>query len=402
MTKKPLYLLFPLLILIACDKNEISSLQSDSFMKFYNTRQVFLSADVKQMNNDGYTVLGTVETPTEGTQICLLRTDKYGNSVDSATYYGRSLDDKAYCLQVLPDGFAILGSSQNPGTGNLEVYFIRTNLSGDTLWTRTIGRDEDVEAYHFEVNDDGSFVMVGYANATLPPYDKQIWWFAINEDGNDHEDWASQRIYGGDNYDEEGLHLQILENGYLVMTGYTKSYPSGTLTKNSYILIANTTGLLVSFIPITSSFNEEGTCIRVLDDDQYLVIGTMISDLTDRGSDIILRRISTTFYSLDEILWAKSYYTSGDDIGNSVIVNEDNYVLLGTTATEGSLSSISLITTDENGDNPVFSNFGLSENLTATSFIKTSDNGFIVTGTNQHTASHSSVVLIKTKPDATL
>lgn len=386
------------LIVIGCDKDDISSLQADSFVKYYNARQVFTGDDVKQLSDNGYAILGTVETLTEGTQICLVRTDKYGNSVDSATYYGRSLDDKAYCLQVLPDGFAILGSSENPGTGNLEVYFIRTNLGGDTLWTRTIGRkDEDVEAYHFEVGNDGSFIMAGYTNVSA--MGKEIWLFAIDENGNDF--WPLQRIYGSFQ-DEEGLHLQILSNGYIVITGHTKSYPLGTLTKNTYILITNSTGMLVSFEPINSSFNEEGNCIRVLDDNQYLVIGTMISDLTDRGSDIILRKIRMSSFTVDEILWAKSYYTSGNDIGKSVLVDGSNYVMLGTTTAAGASTLISLIKTDQNGDDPVYFDFGMDSQLTATSFTKTSDNGFIITGTNKHSDNHSSATLIKTKPDGSL
>ncbi len=394
--------LFILFIVIACDKDDISSLQADSFIKYFNTRQVFTGDDVKQLSDDGYAILGTVETLTEGTQICLVRTDKYGNSVDSATYYGRSLDDKAYCLQVLPDGFAILGSSEDPGTGNLEVYFIRTNFGGDTLWTRTIGRKEgvvkkDVEAYHFEVGNDGSFIMAGYANVSAKG--KDIWLFAIDDNGNDL--WPDPRIKGSFQ-DEEGLHLQILSNGYIAITGHTKSYPLGTLTKNSYILITNSTGITVSFEPINSSFNEEGNCIRVLDDDQYLIIGTMISDLTDRGSDIILRKIRLSSFAIDTILWAKSYYTSGNDIGNSILVDDSNYVMLGTTSAAGASTLISLIKTDQNGDDPVYFDFGMDSQLTATSFTRTSDNGFIITGTNKHSDNHSSATLIKTKPDGSL
>ncbi|MBN1159569.1 MAG: hypothetical protein JXA61_09325 [Bacteroidales bacterium] len=391
-------LLFPLLLAIACDKEDISSVQADSFIKFYNTRAVFTSADAKQTSNNGYAVLGTVETIASGTQICLLRTDEFGNSLDSAKFYGRSLNDRAYCLHVLPDGYAILGSSQNPQNSNLEVYFIRTNRSGDTLWTRTIGGPEDMEAYHFEMDTDGSFIMTGYAKRSGSVNDKQIWLFAIDSDGDNL--WPSQRTYGGDR-DEEGVHLQILDDGRIAITGNTRSYPLGTLNKHSYILITNNIGGLVSFLTIDSSADEDGTCIRELGDNNYLIIGTMRSNLTGQGSDIILRKISLSSYVL-EILWSKWYGTSGDDMGTSIIVDGSNYILLGTTAASGGLSSISLIKTDPDGENPVYSSFGQGSQLTGTSFARTSDNGFIITGTNKHSDTHASVALIKTKPDATL
>ncbi|MBN2481445.1 MAG: hypothetical protein JXB19_06880 [Bacteroidales bacterium] len=400
MTKKVL-LLFPLLLLIACDKEDISSLQADSFIKFYNTRAVFTSADVKQMSNDGYAVLGTVETLTSGTQICLLRTDEYGNSVDSAKFYGRSLNDRAYCLQVLPDGFAILGSSQNPLNSNLEVYFIRTDRLGEILWTRTIGGLEDMEAYHFEIDTDGSYIMTGYAKRSGSTNDKQIWLFAIDRDGNDRDDWPTQRTYGGDR-DEEGVHLQIMDDGKIAITGNTKSYPLGTLTRHSYILIANNIGGLVTFLTIDSPADEDANCIRVLDDGNFLIIGTMRSNLTGQGSDIILRKITLSPTVPDEVIWSKWYGTSGDDTGKSIIVDGSNYVLLGTTAATGGLSSISLIMTDPDGENPEYAHFGQGTQLTGTSFAKTSDSGFIISGTNKHTDTHVSVALIKTRPDVTL
>ena len=49
-----------------------------------------------------------------------------------------SKDDKGYCIKPAPDGgFVILGSTQDTVNEDKEVYLIRTDDLGDTLWTRT-------------------------------------------------------------------------------------------------------------------------------------------------------------------------------------------------------------------------------------------------------------------------
>ena len=106
-----------LVLLASCDKMDISPAQAESFIKFYNTFPVFTGADAKEIPGQGYVMVGTVVSNTQGKQICLIRTDRYGNSIDSARYFGGPLDDQAYRVVVLEDhGLAILGSTVDTTT----------------------------------------------------------------------------------------------------------------------------------------------------------------------------------------------------------------------------------------------------------------------------------------------
>jgi hypothetical protein len=403
--KKSLFILLIFMLnLFACnlfDDMDIGSPQAYSFIKFFTTYPVFKGADVKQIDGSGYAILGTVESFTDGTQMCLIRTDEFGNTFngDSARYYGRALDDNAYCLQVLADGgFAILGSSQNPQNEKLEVYFIRTNSQGDTLWTRTISGDGDIEAYHFEVNQDGSFYLTGYSEVSNINTDKQIWLFALESTGKNL--WPIPREYGG-NKDDVGKYLQILSDGRLVITGYTRSYPYGTLNNQAFVLKTNNIGLSGTFREIKSTAEQEGSCIRALDENNFLVIGTTKSLTSSTGYDIMLRKISLIITESDN-QWEKTFGGIGNDYGKRVIVRGNSIYLLGTITSANINSSITLITTDLNGNNERYSNFGLGTQLSCSSFENTSDKGFIITGTNKYSESSSSVALIKTKTDTSL
>jgi hypothetical protein len=388
-----------LVLLAACDKMDISLSQADSFIKFYNTFAVFTGADVKEIPGIGFAIIGTVKSYTSGNQICLIRTDIYGNSIDSARYFGRSLDEEAYCLQVLEDNsLAILGSSVNPETGKEQVYFIKTDNEGNEIWSKFIGTTLNTEAYHFEVSPNGSFILTGYTESTKPGTpNKDIWLFGFDSQGQNIENWPSPKTIGGVN-DDIGMYLQLLNNGNIVITGNTKSYPTTDFT-HAFVIMTNPIGGVISLLELPSAQDEEGRCIRILDDNTFVLIGT--SNSTETGKDIMLKKV-TIGQQGQKINWEKTFPATGNDYGISLIIRDNSLYLLATVASAGVNTSIDLITTDLDGNNPSNTFFGNGTELSAKSFDVTSDNGFVIAGTNKHSDNDISLTMIKLKPDGTL
>ncbi len=390
-----------LLLTAACDKMDISPSQADSFIKFYNTYPVISGADVREIPGKGYALIGTVETYDASRQICLIRTDEYGNSVDSARYFGSTGTSQAYCLQVLDDdGFAILGSHLNPLTEKKEIYFIRTDSVGEIRWERTFSASGNLEAYHVEISVSGYFIMTGYIESERSTHDKDIWLFGIDGNGNNIENWPTPRIIGGSS-DDLGTHLQILGDGKLVVTGQTRSYPSGTLNNHAFVLRTGPTGLGAILSPIASVTDDAGNCIQVIDENQFLVAGTTKNTTSGSGDDIMLKKVAFSPGGL-EVQWDGSIEVSGNDFGQKIIIHNNYVYMLVTTASAGTNSSIGLITTDMNGIIAREIYFGENTQLTCGSFARTSDNGFIIIGTNKHSDSNMSIALIKVDPEGNL
>jgi hypothetical protein len=390
-----------LILLAACDKMDISPSQADSFVKFYNTYSVFSGADVKEIPGKGYAVIGTVESYTSGRQICLIRTDEFGNSLDSARYYGGSLDEQAYCLHLLDDaGYALLGSSTNPITSKKEVLFIRTDSTGNILWSRTISGTGNIEAFHFEVSPTGSFIMTGYADTLKSGVvDKDIWLFGLSANGNNIENWPRPRLIGGEK-DDIGSYLQILSDGRIAITGQSNSYPS-SLNSHAFVIITNSIGGVKIPFWIESATNEAGNCIRTVGDNGFIVVGTSASASSGSAREIMMKKVTITA-SNTQINWEKTYYTGGNNFGQRVIPDDNSLNLLVSIVSSGVNSSLALLTTNLDGSNPKFSFFGDGSQLTGNALEKTLDNGFIITGTNKHSDNNMSMVLIKLKSDGTL
>ncbi|MDP7512334.1 MAG: hypothetical protein QF587_01145, partial [Candidatus Marinimicrobia bacterium] len=54
--------------------------------------------------------------------------------------FGGSADDKGYSVQQTTDsGYIITGYTNTYGSGDYDVYLIKSDSLGDTLWTKTFG-----------------------------------------------------------------------------------------------------------------------------------------------------------------------------------------------------------------------------------------------------------------------
>jgi len=391
-----LFIFIWLVFLASCDKMDISPAQADTFVKFYNTFPIFTGADVKEIPGKGYVMVGTTVTSGTGDeQICLIRTDLYGNSVDTARYFGGRLNDVAYCIQVLDDGgFAILGSTIDTITGRKAVYFIRTDSEGNQIYDRTIGGLYDVEAYTLKVSAAGSFYMVGYGFTTRggAALNKDIWLFALNNAGEPL--WFEPR-YIGFAYEDIGNDLQLLPDGRIVITGKTTNSQNET---HAFILKTGSTGFVSSLFTVPSQENEEASCLQVIDENTFVLSGT--AQPSGTASRIMMKKIELSLTGL-RVIWDNAYGDATDkDV--CVIRQENSLHLLATTPSAGINTTITLITTDAEGDNAVYSEIGEGSQLNASSFEMTTDKGFIIAGTNKHSDNDISMALIKVKSDASL
>jgi hypothetical protein len=378
-------LLIGQVLMFSCDQDEISEIQADNFTKFYSNFPEFTAADVA-IANDGYAVLGTATTIDGGTWICLLRIDEFGNSADSARLYGINTGDgplnKAYCLKPLSDGgFAILGSVYNSFTGYRSAYFIRTDEQGDTLFTRTISRNGDLEARYFDVSSDGSFYMTGYFDE--PGNGHQIWWFGIDEQGNNIR---NQRVFGFDGMDE-GNHLSILPDGRLLIAGFINYLD----TTRAVLIKTDVNTIYVTHYESKPIANESGDCVLPLNNNEYLMLCT---SGVNSSPSIKLEKIQWTLKASP--VWSKIYNSDDIESARNLFSDEQSIYILGTTSINSSNSVISIIKTNLSGEEQSRMAFGSGSKLSASSFQHTADGGFIIAGTNTHPeVSQSSVALIK-------
>ena len=97
---------------------------------------------VQQTSDSGYIVVGEWD-PSMGymgrTQVWLIKTNGLGDTIWTKTY-GDIDTDVGNCVQQTSDGgYIIVGSTESFGAGSFDFWLIKTDNFGDTLWTKTFG-----------------------------------------------------------------------------------------------------------------------------------------------------------------------------------------------------------------------------------------------------------------------
>lgn len=182
---------------IVCGNTDISSSGTDIWLtktdqwgdtlwtKTFGTSLNEYGIDVKQTNDEGFILSGTIENITK---LWLIKTDTNGDTVWTKKYNYQIATNRYpkqgnSIIETEDSGFLIAGfSGINNSAGSKDIYLIRTNGMGDTLWTKSFsGLNVPDEATSVSQIDDGGFVVVGYSTDPVSAR-SDVWIARISSD----------------------------------------------------------------------------------------------------------------------------------------------------------------------------------------------------------------------------
>ncbi len=195
----------------------------------YNTNDGF--EDVKQTNDGGY-ILAGYRTINWIEDIYIVKTNSLGDTMWTKSY-GGSLDDFAYSIEQTTDnGYIILG-----GTGtypNYKPYVIKTDQNGDTLWTKRFNYGcSNSGGNKIIQTPDGGYAFVGETNQNTPSY--EIYIVKTNSQGDTL--WTKTFKQGF------GNGIIITNDGGYAILGSTQYLGAGT--NNIYLVKTNNEGFVI-------------------------------------------------------------------------------------------------------------------------------------------------------------
>lgn len=116
---------------------------------------------VEQTTDSGYVITGMTSSFTTGLEdVYLIKTDKNGTMLWSKTY-GGNLGGTGHSVKQTTDGGYIVGGIKVNSGGIRDMELIKTNASGDTLWTRSYGGTGDDYGTSVVQTTDGGYLLAG-------------------------------------------------------------------------------------------------------------------------------------------------------------------------------------------------------------------------------------------------
>jgi len=357
--------------------------------------------------------------------------------------YGGIFDDGGNSVQSTSDGgYIIAGMTESYGAGLADIYLIKTNSGGNTVWTKTFGTwNKNENSYCVEQTTDGGYIIVGIQIDTIHYYNNYNI-YLVRTDANGNDLWTRTFDLS---YFDLGLSVEQTADGGYIIAGstvtadsafpkvvliktnangnivWTRTYDSGTgfgfgncvqqTTDGGYIVVGSTVDTITYFEDVYliktdangnklwsetyGGYNSDwANWVRQTTDGGYIIAGTSES-YGAGGADLYLIKTNAT----GTINWTKSFGGVGQDFGSSVQQTTDGgYVFCGYTGSFGAGSDdIYLIKTNSNGDSVWSKTYGGAEADIGGDVRLTADGGYIIAGkTYSYGAGEGDVYLIKT------
>ncbi len=359
-----------------------------TFKRTYGGSSDDLGYSVEQTVDGGYVVAGTTRSfGAGGWDVYLIKTDSIGDTLWTKTF-GDTNAEVGYSICQTSDGGCIIAGKTEGLMGNGDAYVVKTDANGETLWTRTYGvlTGSANAVLSVQQTGDSGYILAGYEYLDG---DSRVHLIKTNPSGDTL--WTKHYI-AVHTQEYFGESVEQTKDGGYIIAGHTNSHYDSH--GDAYLVKTNAEGDSLWTRRCGGSGNDQGYSVRQAADGGYITAGYTRS-YGAGGADVYLIKTDVN----GDTLWTHAFGGASDDVGYSVQQTADSdYIIAGYTCSFGAGDAdVHLIKTDQNGHAMWTRTFGGTGDDVGYSVEQTADGGYIVAGyTNSLGAGGDDVYLIKT------
>ena len=299
-----------------------------------------IASSVQQTADGGYIITGTTWSFGAGKgDVWLIKTDSLGAMLWKKTFGSSDADSGYAVIQTIDGGYIITGFTKSFGAGNGDVYLIKTNSLGNPLYAKTYGGDSTDVGYFIQQTQDGGYIIVGKTRS-YGAGDFDVW--LIKTDANGDTLWT--KTYGGENFDDGRSVQQTTDGGYIIAGS---SFTYGYRYDDIYLVKTDAAGNTLWTKKFGGTYVDWGHSAAQTADGGYIVVGTTWSFGAGYG-DVWLIKTAANGDSLWLKTYGGSHFEEGYCVAQT---NDGGYIITGETNSYGTGSGdIYLIKTDADGN----------------------------------------------------
>ena len=267
---------------------------------------------VQQTIDGGYIIAGYSykNQSTGDPDVFLLKTDGNGDSLWNQTFGGQGvwMADQGYSVQQTTDGgYIIAGRKSDIGQGS-DACLIKTDGNGIEQWTKTFGGTSTENGSSVQQTTDGGYIVTGVNSNDV---------CLIKTDGNGIEQW--NQTFGGAGWDYGNSVQQTTDGGYII-TGATESFGNGL--RDVYLIKTDGNGIEQWNQTFGGANSDWGRSVQQTTDGGYIITGRR--EIIFEESDVYL--IKTDGFGIEQ--WSQNI---GRTLGFGIDVSDEGYSVQQTT-----------------------------------------------------------------------
>lgn len=339
-------------------------------------------------HDSGFCVAGYTASFGGGVQNAyLLRLDSNGDTLWTR-YYGGTSYDGAHCVLETEDhGFLVAGFAESYGAAGKNLYLIRTEPDGDTLWTKVYGGNLQDVGYALCPAHGNGFMVVGYRDGPSGWVKGNFWLLKIDTDG----DTLWTKVYGGAGEDY-GISIRQVPDGYIITGVNTYASAGG---KDLWLVKTDMNGDTLWTHVYGGALEDVGYGVNTTADGGFIVTGYRDGSGSWTAGDLWLLKTD----ALGDTLWTKTYGAGGEDFGFDVFEVDDGYIIGGQFG-YGSTKDMWLVRTDTDGDTLWTKRYGGVYDESCLGMTVTDADEYVLAGyTGSFGAGYNDVYVIKLQPE---
>lgn len=293
--------------------------------KTYGEKGDEVANAIIQTRDNGYAFVGYTTSKGKGKKdVFFVKTDSSGNKVWEGIYGGAKDDIGNDIVQTYDGNYAFVSSTKSVGSGNFDFWVLKIDTKGNRIWKKTEGGKGADLGNSLAENPRDSSIAVSGTTFSYTTGQSDLWLIKLTKDGK--RDW--KKNYG--NVNKEGIkHLLIKSTGEYIMSG--SSQPKGERYEEFWVV-----GFSAEnwddweYINGTSN-DESATCSSETTDGGILVSGYTAS-YGEGSYDFWLMK----FDKEGKQLWYETYGGIDEDKANAVVATGKNEgAVCGTTRSDG-------------------------------------------------------------------
>ncbi len=220
---------------------------------------------LNMVSDGGFIIIGYHES-SSGTDVWLIRTNSFGDTLWTKMIGGPNSQSGWNVEQTTDGGFIIAANTESGISGeDCDWWLVKTNSLGDTIWTKTFGGDSTDWMESVRQTSDGGYVLSGYTKS-FGPGKQNLWIIKTNANG----DTLWTKTYGDSGLYWSGSLQQTNDDGYIIAGAVQKNINEDV---DIFIMRLNRNGKCLWTKIIGGEADDYASSIDITNDNGYVILG---------------------------------------------------------------------------------------------------------------------------------